>query len=57
MTTLHVKKLWSLNPREYRYIPFQNAIKSWNEYIKNAVTRGHNVNELKDFDTWLKTEI
>lgn len=49
MPTLYVKKVWSYNPTQYKYITLKTAVKQYNDYFQ--------VTKDKTFIQWLKTEI
>lgn len=47
---LFARKVTSLNPDRYKYTPVENALKSYQDYLKHA-------GAYKSFDKWLSTEI
>lgn len=53
---MEVKKLWSLNPRRYKVISLKKASEQHLEWVFYNINRG-NTTYVKDFKTWLKTEI
>ena len=53
--TLFVKKICSLNPKEYKYISLQLALEQYSRYVYES---GYYSNGgAKNFNQWLKTEI
>jgi len=54
MINLYVKKLWSLDPDEYKYIPLDMAIMYYSRYLYTAHATRRNI---KSFEEWLDTEI
>lgn len=57
MTTLYVKKIWSLNPDEYKYVDITKLHDKYTDYVVNCVKCGMKREYIKKFDWWLKTEI
>lgn len=59
MITYYVKKIWSLNPKLYKFLSYKEAEKRYEDYLtswqKAMVERQAGV--LKTFEQWLKTEI
>lgn len=57
---IYVKKLWSLNPDEYKYINLDEAIEKYKIYCTGNLhpkAYGGNNFERKSFQEWLETEI
>lgn len=59
MATLYVKKVWSYNPKKYKYISYQKALDLYDEYISHCLKSGYQSlqTRIKSFEDWLKTEI
>jgi hypothetical protein len=62
MPPLFVKKIWSLNPNLYRYIPIEKALSDYIIYSESITLL--NKEDLmapsrvaKNFKQWLRTEI
>lgn len=53
MDKLYVKKIYSLSPDEYKYIPLDFAILHYGKYLHNAQYFKY----IKSFEEWLDTEI
>ena len=54
---MYYKKLISLNPDTYSYITEHEAHKEYKEYVFNCTDLGYRIQDIKDFDIWLLTEI
>ena len=68
---LYVKKIWTLNPTGYKYVPLEKALTQYDEWLKNLVKlynyqnyKHHKIRYKefiktppKSFEEWLKTEI
>jgi hypothetical protein len=53
---LYAKKLWSINPKLYKYIDFESAMRLYEDY-RILICRGRKTETVKSFSQWLKTEI
>lgn len=49
--TLYIKKLWSLNPTKYKFIPLKKALEEYHIYVQFCKTG------IKTFEQWRTTEI
>lgn len=54
-TKLFVKKIWSLNPSKYKFMPLDRATDDYSRYVASCIDAGYR--EWKTFDQWLRTEI
>ena len=58
---IYVKKLWSLNPDEFKLITLDEAIEKYKIYIvcvtKYVLRDSTHVYNIKSFQEWLETEI
>jgi len=55
----YVKKVWSWNPTQYKFVRLETALGNYESYIVSVIESGINNKKYypKTFDAWLKTEI